>query len=320
MAKQTTCELFLRPASAELRFLPEGPYTVDGDRCSWVSIQFSPQSMAGALNITNLYCKSTLSYALPGRPGFAFPTDRDGTFVIGLERSVVLLDTKTGAVSELVGGIDSSVSGTIINDGIAFSEGLVFGAKDLKFQEKKAGLYFYRTRDGKLFTLRNDQLCSNGKVMNQVGSGRYELFDIDSPTKQVVRYELDTEKGTLSEPKVVLDFTSGEVFPDGMVGTPDGKSVIIAFFDPRPSQNGEARQYNLATGALEHVWTVPESPQVTCPQLIRIHGKVALLLTSASENMSAEQLAQHRNAGCLFIGATDFSEVPSQPQFALNRK
>ena len=141
------------------------------------------------------------------------------------------------------------------------------------------------------------------------------LLDIDTPTKQVVRYSLNVATGELSEPEVVVDLTSGDDFPDGMIATPDGQSVIIAFYNPNEVDFGAARQYSLQDGSLEAVWTVEKSPRVTCPQLVRIDGSVKLILTTADEGMTPEQQARHTNAGCLFIADTDFDDVPDTPVF-----
>lgn len=312
--KETVCDLLYRPDSAALQHLPEGPYPYGAGRLSWIGIQHGPDSTVGSLNVLDLQSKTNTSYELPGRPGFAFPTNQDGTFVIGLERSLGMFDTATGKWTELAGGIDKDVENTILNDGIAFAEGLVFGAKELSFTNPVAGLYLWRTRDQQLIQLRSDQLCSNGKVMFADGD-RWTLYDIDSPTKTMVRYTLDVAAGTLSEPQVIVDLTAGEVFPDGMIATPDGKSVIIAMFNPGDAKFGEARQFSLADGSVEAVWKVPGSPRVTCPQLVELDGRVHLVLTTAVEGMPAEQLAKHPNAGCLFIAATDFDGLPETPVY-----
>ena len=314
--QETVCEVLYRPDSAELKHLPEGPYPYGAGKLSWIGIQHGPDSTVGSLNVLDLANRSNTSFPLPGRPGFAFPTDREGTFVVGLERSLGLFDTANGEWTELVGGIDQKVEGTILNDGIAFAEGLVFGAKELTFTSKTAGLYLWRTHDRQLIQLRSDQICSNGKVMFRDGDG-WTLYDIDSPSKTVVRYTLDVAAGTLSEPQVVIDLTAGSVFPDGMIATPDGKSVIIAMFNPDDAESGEAQQFSLSDGSVEAVWKVPGSPRVTCPQLVQFDGRVQLVLTTAVEGMPPEQLAKHPNAGCLFVAQTEFDALPETPVYAI---
>lgn len=312
--QEFSTRLLFRPETAEQRFLPEGPYPCGDGLLSWVSIQHGVDQTVGSLNLLDLAAGTNRNIALPGRPGFAFPTNRDGEFVIGLEREIGLFRIEDSTWRPLALGLENEVEGTIVNDGVAFSGGLVFGCKDLNFAEKKAGLYLWRRSDGQTVKLRDDQVCSNGKVI--FGDVVVvTLLDIDTPAKQVVRYSLNIATGELSAPEVVVDLTSGDDFPDGMIAAPDGQSVIIAFYNPNDVDFGAARQYSLQDGSLEAVWTVEKSPRVTCPQLVRIDGSVKLILTTADEGMTPEQQARHTNAGCLFIADTDFDDVPDTPVF-----
>lgn len=314
--REFATDVLLRPDSEALRFLPEGPYPIGGGRISWVGIQHGADATSGSLNILELASGQIQTFDLPGRPGFAFPTDHDGVFVTGLERQVGLFDIADSSFKPIGDAVEADVEGTIINDAVAFSGGLIFGCKDLKFEEAKAGLYLWRRSDGAILHLRSDQTCSNGKIVfgeeNQV-----TLLDIDTPTKTVVRYELDVAAGTLSEAEVVVDLRDGDVFPDGMIATPDGMSVIIAFYNPADASHGEAKQFSLKNGETEAVWRTEKSPRVTCPQLIDYEGSIRLVLTTADEGMSPEQQAQHTNAGALFIGETEFDSLPDQPVFAI---
>ncbi len=308
-------EVLFRPESAALRFLPEGPYSLGQGLMSWVGIQHGADSTVGSINILNLNDGTNQTFDLPGRPGFAFPTDRAGVFVTGFERTVGLFDTTSGQFTPLVEGLESEVTNTIINDAVVYDGNLIFGCKELEFKTKKAGLYLWRRSDGKTIQLRNDQICSNGKAVISDAAGNLTLFDIDSCTKQITRCSLNISEGTVGPPEVVVDLTAEAVFPDGMLLTPDHKSLIVALYDPGDPAAGAARQYSVSTGELEAVWTCPGSPRVTCPQLIERNGQIGLVLTSAVEHMPTEQLEKHPNAGCLFIGATSFASIGDQPSF-----
>ena len=313
--KITETTVLFRPETAALRFLPEGPYSLRDDRVSWVGIQHGADSTVGSINI--LYPSSGVnqSFRLHGRPGFAFPTNHDGEFVTGVERSVGFFDTKTDRWVSFVTNVDAEVSNTIINDAVIFEGNLIFGCKEMEFQTKKAGLYLWRRRDKAVIRLRNDQICSNGKAIIRNSDASLTLFDIDSCTKQITRCALDIDAGTVSPPEVVVDLRSADVFPDGMILTPDHKSLIVALYDPGNPRSGAAHQYRIADGKLESIWTCPGSPRVTCPQLIRHEGCIRLLLTTAVEHMPTEQQAMHSDAGCLFIGETDFDSIGDQPVF-----
>jgi sugar lactone lactonase YvrE len=117
--------------------------------------------------------------------------------------------------------------------------------------------------------------------------------------------------GTLSDPEVVLDLNDVAAFPDGMVGTADGKGVIISFYNPEPAEAGETRYYDLDSQKCELVWETPKSPQNTCPLLIERDGKIQLVITTAVEHMTVERQAESTNAGALFIVETPFDVAPA---------
>ncbi|MEY4177869.1 MAG: hypothetical protein RLY70_1443 [Planctomycetota bacterium] len=303
-----------RPADAGVRFLPEGPYALGDGLFSWVGIQHGADATIGSLHRFDMNSGHDERFDLPGRPGFAFPCVDGRSWVIGLEREIGLFDTVERRWNPFCGPVDAAVTETIINDATLVDDGLIFGCKHLRFTEAKAGLYFWRGTDRKLFQLRSDQICSNGKKV-VCRDGQQQLLDIDSPSKTVVAYPLDPVSGTVGTPRLVLDLRDGPSFPDGMVLTPDGESVIIAFYDPRDVECGEARQYGLSDGRLQQTWRTPGSPRVTCPALVSHAGGVSLVLTTAVEHMTAEEERKHPHAGCLFVAETEWDSVAPGPLF-----
>ena len=298
-------EILLRPELAAHRFLPEGPQVAGPDTISWVSIQHGPESRFGSLNLLNMKTGQNKNIPLAGRPGFAFPQSAPNTFLIGLERCVGLFDTVTGKWDPVTDELEQGVEGTILNDGEPYADGVVFGAKDVNFKEKKAGLYLWQNSISKLTVIRTDQTCSNGKVITQDGH-TLTVLDIDTPDRTVDRFTINLETAEATEREVVINLKSRDDYPDGMVATPDGKSVIIAFYNPNDVEFGVAEQFSLKTGEVEARWTTPKSPRVTCPLLLESDGKIQLVLTTAVEDMTEVQLEQHENAGSMFISETSF--------------
>lgn len=305
--------------SAELRYLPEGPYPIAESRFSWVAIQHGAEAARGSLNRFRLDDGTNESFELPGRPGFAFPCRSDNTFIVGCERSLGLFNTQTAAWEVLREGIDQDVDNTIINDGTVFEDNLIFGTKDLAFAEKKAGLYLWRHRDGALIRLRDDQICSNGKAIRVESDGSPRLIDIDSPTRQIVSYRLDVDGGKLGDPQLLIDLTDDPAVPDGAILTPDGAGLIVSMFLPEPAEYGQTRLYDLATGQRICTWQTPGSPQNTCPALVRHDGGLKLVITTAAEHMNAETLRACPNAGEIFLGEIDLQDPggPLAPVFPL---
>lgn len=293
-------KLLFAPQDSVLRFLPEGPYPFAPGKFSWVAIQHGADSQVGSINVFDMASKTNQSYPLQGRPGFAFGTDQ-GNFVVGCERTVGIYNPETAQFTQLFDGVDNHTTGTVINDGLAWEDNLFFGTKDLEFKTKKAGLYFWRGADRKLFQLRNDQICSNGKCVVASGDGWVELLDIDTPTKSVVRYRIDTNAGTIVSETKVIDLESDSSFPDGMTLTLDGQSVIISMYNPNPAEAGRTLQIGIESGAIEQEWLTPRSPQATCPQWFVDEDNLSLIITTAVEHMPAERQSESNNAGCLFV-------------------
>jgi len=285
---------------SELGYLPEGPVDCGSGEISWVAIQHGPEHTTGSLCVLDVASQFNRQVTLPGRPGFAFPSDDPDVFLAGIERHICRVRLSTGECERISDEVDVGVGNTIINDGVEIDEGLVFGCKDLAFDEYKAGLYFWRAADGRLFQLRDDQLCSNGKVARRDGDGWW-LWDIDSPTRKVVGYRLDPDTGTLGDRETVVDLTHLPFFPDGMVSGRTPGSVIIAFYNPEAVEAGEVHEYDLETGLQLAVWRVPGSPQVTCPLLWNSPEGTRLVVTTAAENMSEEKRAEYPLAGAMFV-------------------
>ncbi len=316
MTTTVDATVLFHPPTPELRFLPEGPYPLGDNKLSWVAIQHGAEASNGSLNVLDLTTLVNQSYELPGRPGFAFPCSDGIKFVVGCERRLGFYSTRTGHWTPFGGEVDSDRSGTIINDGVVWEDNLVFGTKDLEFANKKAGLYLFRGADQQLIRLRDDQICSNGKAIRQL-DGALQLVDIDSPTRQVVGYDLDIAGGQLGSPSVLLDLTADPAVPDGAILTPDGKSMIISMYNPEPAEAGETRQYSLTDGSLQCVWRTPGSPQNTCPNLVEFGGRVYLVITTAIEHMPAERQPQSPRAGAIFMAETEFTSLGAVPRFPL---
>ncbi len=309
--------VLFRPETDELRFLPEGPTDLGSDQFSWVAIQHGPGHRFGSLNIFDLKQMTNRAYVLPGRPGFAKPTDAPGVFIVGAEHELGIFDTSTGSWKIICEGVDRHVENTVINDGYVFRDNLIFGTKDLEFKTRKAGLYLFRGRDRKLIQLLDDRVCSNGKAFIETAHS-VKLLDIDSLLRQVVEYDLDIDQGKVTPTRVVLDFSGHDAVPDGMTITADRRSIIISFYNPTDVPYGETRQYDIASGALQCVWRTARSPQATCPTLIKgSDGRVKIVITTAVEFMPDDRRARADQAGMIFFAETDFQDTLPQPQFPL---
>jgi len=313
---RTVARVWFDPVAEEGRFLPEGPRAV-GESLLWVNIQTAPDALAGQLYQAELGDpQSVIVHELPGRPGFALPTDRPGKWLLGIDHVVGVYDTAIGLWTPLA-MLPSADPRVIINDGEVSPDGtaVIFGTKDTRFAAAIAHLYLFTPADNRLTVLLDGQTCSNGKVF---GDGGRTLFDIDTPRKVVARYRFDAAARTLIEDGIAIDMRDRADFPDGMCDAGDG-TVIIAFYNPDFAEAGLAVRYDLKSGAAIEEWATPGSPRVTCPCLVNTDDGAKLLLTTATEGMPAEMRARCPNAGALFLADTSITRVPRSVSTVLSR-
>jgi sugar lactone lactonase YvrE len=296
----------------EARFLPEGPQNVvvDGrEALAWVNIQTAPDATRGAVHLRFWDTGECRKLPQPSRPGFLVPTNRPNVVFVGQGKEVGTLDLQTGEWVPLA-RIPDDDPRTIINDGRCVLDGrsVVFGTKDVRFQDPIAQLYLFTLEDRRVTVLADGQVCSNGKVFAREGHDLI-LFDIDTPRRSVTRYRLDLGRRTLETEGMAVNLQDVEGFPDGMVDAGE-RTAIIAIYNPYRGGAGRALRYDLVSGGVMEEWTTPGSPRVTCPLLVERNDGVKLVLTTAVEGMPKEQRRESPDAGNLFIADTTLPCVP----------
>jgi sugar lactone lactonase YvrE len=224
-----------------------------------------------------------------------------------MERQLVVADWTSGTVEEL-GVTVSDDERVIINDGLGVEGGVLFGTKHLGFSEPIAKLLFYDAAARQLHTVMEGQTCSNGKDLRGE-----RLIDIDSTPKAISRYHWDAAARRAAGRELLVDPASLPAYPDGLRPSPEGESVIVAFFNPGAVSDGVARMYRVEDGAVECEWVIPGSPRVTCPEFVELEGKVRIVFTTAVEGMPAEIRAMAPGAGSLYIADTPFDRAPARP-------
>ncbi|HEV3440289.1 MAG TPA: SMP-30/gluconolactonase/LRE family protein [Gemmata sp.] len=302
--------VYLELRTEERGYLPEGPrlMTVAGFKVLvWVNIQNSASAKSGTIFAHQIEGgRDDFSMPCPGRPGFIHPLKGGDRALVGVEKELRVCNLAKGEWSEPLARIPDDNPRTIINDAeiVPGGKAVVFGTKDTLFKEQIANLYLYTVDDNRVSLLADKQLCSNGKVFYTDERGLI-LFDIDTPTRKVVRYRLDVAARTVTPDGVALDLANQIGFPDGMCDCGDG-TVIIAFYNPEFAKAGKAIRFNLSTGETIEEWLTPGSPRVTCP----LADGTQLILTTAIEGMPAEMLAKCPNAGCLFKADVKLASCP----------
>jgi len=320
MKTQYRAEHFFDPGSEELRYLPEGPrvmqnYPRGGFVLGWVAIQHGKDRTDGSINLLDLETGRNTSVPVAGRPGFFAETTVPGVVLAGIDRRLALVDLVTGRLEET--GIEvTSDERVIINDGLAVDGGVLFGTKHLEFNLPIAALYFYNSGARTCHTLIPGQVCSNGKYLRRDATGA-TLIDIDSTPKTIGRYQLDATLERVIEQSLVVPPESLPAYPDGLRHSFDGESVVVAFYNPESISDGVAQQFRLSDGAVLNEWIIPGSPRVTCPEFVKIDGKVKIVFTTATEGMPVGMRELAPDAGHFFIADTPFTELPEAPPLVM---
>ena len=314
--KQFVARPFYRPATEELRYLPECPRVLrnfpgGAPVLAWVSIQHSPDARVGSINLLNLATLHNTNLPLPGRPGFFAETDQPGVVLIGLERRLVLFDHRSARLLETGVSLPDD-DRVIINDGIAIPGGLLFGTKHLQFRDPIAALYYFDCATKELVELVPGEICSNGKYLIP-GIESADLIEIDSQPKTITRYRLDGGLRRVLDASLVTAPEALPAIPDGLRPSPNGAGVVVAFYNPAAVDAGLAQEIRLADGAVLTEWRIPGSPRVTCPEFVRLDGRVHLIFTTATEGMPAEMRAAAPEAGTMFCAETAFETMPEAP-------
>jgi L-arabinonolactonase len=314
--RQFTARPVYRPASEDLRFLPECPrmlrnFPGDAPVLGWVGIQHGVDERRGSLNLLNLSTRQNTSFPLPGRPGFFVETQQPGVLLVGLERRLVLFDLLAHRLIETGTGLPDDER-VIINDGIAIAGGLLFGTKHLEFREPVAALYHFDAASKELTQLVAGEICSNGKHLVR-GADGVVLIEIDSQPKTITRYRLDAGLRRVLGQSLVVEPASLPAYPDGLRATPDGAGIVVAFYDPAAVSMGRALEIRLADGEVLTEWLLPGSPRVTCPEFVWMDGSVQLIFTTATEGMPREIREIAPEAGTMFAAETHFETTPEAP-------
>ena len=258
-----------------------------------------------------------ISLPINGRPGFFAETITPGVLLVGFEQQLAYFNLLSGSLLDTVARIDADPN-VIINDGLAVEGGVLFGTKHLEFNKAVAALYFYSFEHQRVHCVFDRQICSNGKFLRRDSSGA-TLIDIDTAPKKISRYRLDPELEHVFECSLVKSPEFLPAFPDGLrpcpacEGLPEGASVIVAFYNPDEVADGLVQQIRLSDGAVLCEWIVPGSPRVTCPEFVKLDGRVKLLFTTAVEGMPAATRERAPGAGWLYIAETPFEEMPTSP-------
>ncbi|GLH01975.1 Regucalcin [Gryllus bimaculatus] len=183
-----------------------------------------------------------------------------------------------------------------LNDGKADPSGRLWAGT----MGYESGPNMFTQKNGALFSLTKSRTiskhisgitCSNGLAWTQDNK---IMYYIDSLTYKVEAYDFDIEKGIPTNRRTAFDFKANSIegLPDGMTIDSNGK-LWVACFDGH-----QVIQVDPENGKLLQRFPLP-SPKITSvvfggPNLDELY------VTSASIDLSPEELAKYPTAGCTY--------------------
>jgi sugar lactone lactonase YvrE len=230
--------------------------------------------------------------------GCAAPT-RNGNLILGLKTGLAALDLSTAKL-DFFARPEAHLPGNRFNDGKCDPAGrFLLGSMD-DAEAEASGAFYSVDRDYRVRKLFEGVRISNGIAW----SPDYKtLYYIDTPTRNVMAYDYDLERGDINNPRRAVTIPDGVGWPDGMTSDAEGNLWIALW-------GGAALTcWEPATGSLIRKIDIPALNVTSC--VFGGAGLRTLYVTSARKGMSAEQLAQYPLTGGLFKIETQTQGLPT---------
>ncbi|MGH8871294.1 MAG: SMP-30/gluconolactonase/LRE family protein [Acidimicrobiia bacterium] len=217
-----------------------------------------------------------------------------GGAVIGIERGFALEapDGSLTRLGELWSGDDVRM-----NEGGCDPDGRLYCGSMAYDQRPGAGSLYRLDPDGTVTVVLDGVTISNGLEWSPDGSLAYY---VDTPTRQVSRFDYDTERG-LTGRRVFVETGDGPGRPDGLTVDREG-GVWVALF------GGSAVNRYTPEGELDEVVEVPARQVTACT--FGVPGLDELFITTSAENLDP---GDDPRAGSLFSARVGVAGLPVRP-------
>jgi len=210
----------------------------------------------------------------------------DGCLVLGLEDGLWRYVPETGDLTTL-SPVPHEAQNLRLNDGKPDRQGrLWFGSMDKCGSGIPTGALYCRLPGGRLITIRREVRVPNAIAVSPDGG---TFYFSDSPSKEILAFDLDQESGTLRNERVFAAFT-GDDKPDGTAIDAEG-GVWVAVV------HGARIDRYLPDGRLRQSIPMP----VAKPTMAAFGGQQlnTLFVTSQRRFLTEEQLAEAPLTGSL---------------------
>jgi sugar lactone lactonase YvrE len=250
--------------------------------CLWVDIQ------KDLLFELNWETQKTQIWHTLKKPSLVVEGKNDSV-LLAVKGGLIMFDLETGNQQKLV-DIEKDVTGNRCNDGACDSSGrLWIGTMDIDCKDNSGNLYCM-DHAMKIKKKINNLTIPNGLVWSLDNE---RMYFIDSPSQCVKSYLSNKKNGEIYFENIAVHIPAEIGMPDGMTIDADGKLWVALW-------GGAAIcRYDPANGELLDMIKMPAINITSC----KFVGENldSLLVTSAREGLSDEQLDEFPESGNVFI-------------------
>ncbi len=266
--------------------LAEGPlWHKERNSCFWVDIE------RGILYEYGWKNQEVKTWSFDHRVTMVIQAENNQV-ILALDRRIARFDLETEKLEKIV-DLEKELPGNRCNDGACDSQGRIWvGTMALDTKEGAASLYCVE-KDLSVTKKISGVTISNGLAWS---SDDRTFYYIDTPTKKVQAYHFDKITGQITLDRTAVEIPEDMGSPDGMAIDEEGMLWIAHY-----GGSGVYR-WNPGTGEFLEKIEVP-APHVTSCAFVG-ENLDQLLITTARENMSEEELLQYPESGDVFLAHT----------------
>jgi sugar lactone lactonase YvrE len=264
-------------------FLGEGPLWIASLGCFfWVDIE------RGNLHRYHLETEKLEIRHFPHRLAVVLE-GQNGKLVLGLDRRLVRYDWETQEIETLC-EVEADLPLNRFNDGKVDPQGRIWiGTLSTLFTEAAGSLYRFGSDLQPKVQLENLTI-SNGMAWT---ADQRTFYFIDTPTKKIQEFAFDTDSGEIKFRRIAVEIPEGLGFPDGMCI--DGEGMLwVAHY-----AGAGVYRWNPETGRLLDKIELPVPHVTSC--CFGGENMDIMLITSAQENLSPEDLERYPQSGDVFL-------------------
>lgn len=264
-------------------FLGEGPIWIAKHQSFfWVDIENGTlfQMLLPSMAVKTFKFEGRLAVALKGK---------GNDLILGLDRSLIRFDLETGKQEKLL-ELEQEFPLHRFNDGKADPKGRIWIGTLSTLFTKGAGSLYCISEELAVEKKLENLTISNGMAWTKDQSG---FYFIDTPTQQVQEFDFDTKTGSINFKRIAIQVPKKLGSPDGMCLDQEGMLWIAHY-----GGSGVYR-WNPKSGELMDQIKLPVPHVTSCafggPNLDQ------LLITTAQENLSPDQINQFPQSGDVFL-------------------